>query len=136
MINNLQANSLNVNFNSYIVSKKFKVPKKLTDNCWLKLDTKELKVAIVNSNQEFAKAKLVCRDGYFFLDSKLKSSKFKKESLKKSEALLKIEFNGYLQNGLTALDKMPISAILHTNSDYQAEIYYSDMFYIKVKDRL
>ena len=136
MINNLQANSLNVNFNSYIVSKKFKVPKKLTDNCWLKLDTKELKVLIANADQELAKAKLIFKDGYFFLDSKVKPSKLKKEPIKKSEAVLKIEFNRTLQNGLTALDKMPISAILHTNSDYQAEIYYSDMFYIKVKDRL
>jgi len=136
MINNLQANSLNVNFNSYLVSKKFKVPKKLSNNCWLKLDTKELKVLILNADQELAKAKLIFKDGYFFLDSKLKPSKLKKESIKKSEAVLKIEFNRTLQNGLTALDKMPISAILHTNSDYQAEIYYSDMFYIKVKDRL
>ena len=135
MINNLQAGSLSGVNSSILVSKKFKIPKKIPLNRWLKLDTKELKLTLYKDNCAIAKAKLSSKEGYFFIELK-KSSKKVEQKIKKDEAILQIEYRKSLNNGSYIFAKMPLSALLKGDKIYQVEIYYNNAFYIEIKDIL
>jgi len=137
MINNLQANSLNIDSNSsYLLSNKFKIDSQITLGSIFKLDTKELKAVLVNGNKRVAKVIVFYKDGYFFYKLKPIESKDLKLKLKKEEALLKIKCPNRNLAGLYALSKGSISAILRLKKRYLVELYFNDGFYIEIKDIL
>lgn len=137
MQNNLQANYLNSTNKSFaLVSKDFIVQEPLQKNSWLKLDVNELKCTLLSGNKKLAKAKILFNNGYFFVKFGNQSKESKAKDTKAIGAVLKIELNSSFEKGLFALSKAPLQAILEAKKRYIVELYFSNSFYIKVKDKI